>query len=77
MMTCPSRTYELAIVQKRYGVRSSDLAYRMQVSRQQISRWRKTNGLKLTTIKSICEAMDITLGEFVDAICEGGKQTKD
>lgn len=76
-MTCPSRTYELAIVQEKYGVRSSDLADRMQVSRQQISRWRKTNGLKLTTIIRICEAMDITLGEFVNAICESREQVKD
>ena len=69
MMTCRSKT-ELEIIQEKYGVGSSELANRMGVTRQQVSRWRKSRSLKLTTIKEICVAIDISLWEFVDAICE-------
>lgn len=55
----------LRALQKTKGVSSIELASRLKVKPQQVSRWRKTPNLKIHTIQRVCQALDVSLADFL------------
>jgi DNA-binding Xre family transcriptional regulator len=74
-MTCRFKS-GLVLLMEEQEVSSTELASRLNVSINQISRWRKTNNLKLNVIHEICIALDITAEEFLSAVRKSREQAK-
>ena len=51
--------------QARKGLNNIDLAKKMGLAPQQISRWRKQDDLRLKTVLSICKALEMDLQDFL------------
>lgn len=47
------------------GVSSADLARRTNSTPQQVLRWRSQANMKIQTIETICNAMDISIYDFL------------
>jgi transcriptional regulator with XRE-family HTH domain len=55
----------LKIVQEMQGVKSSELARRLSVSRSQLSRWRSQPQASLGLVEKLCEALEYDPLEFI------------
>lgn len=53
--------------QKEKGISGGDLSNQLGIAPQQLSRWRKSEDLKLSTIIRLCEVMGVDLDEFINA----------
>lgn len=74
-MTCRFKS-ALVLIMEEQEVSSTELASRLNVSINQISRWRKTNNLKLNVIYEICLALGISAEEFISAVRKSREQAK-
>ena len=57
----------LTTLQDDRGISSSQLARVLGVSRQAVHKWRNGDGMKFETVVRLCEALEVTIQEFVDA----------
>jgi|11_taG_2_1085331.scaffolds.fasta_scaffold18930_3 DNA-binding Xre family transcriptional regulator len=55
----------LCAAQSDTGITSAYLAERLNVKPQQIARWRTCDNLKFHTIQSLCNALGMSLEEFL------------
>jgi len=55
----------LRAAQSDTGITSAYLADRLEVKPQQIARWRTCDNLKFHTIQSLCNALGMSLEEFL------------
>lgn len=55
----------LRAAQSDTGITSAYLANRLEVKPQQIARWRTCDNLKFHTIQSLCDALGMSLEEFL------------
>jgi len=55
----------LRAAQANTGITSAHLAHCLDVKPQQIARWRTSDNLKFHTIQMLCEALDMSLEEFL------------
>lgn len=55
----------LRAAQSDTGITSAFLAERLEVKPQQIARWRTCDNLKFHTIQSLCDALGMSLEEFL------------
>lgn len=49
------------------GLSGNDLADILGVVPQQLSRWRNSEDMKLSTIVKLCKALEIEVSDFIDA----------
>lgn len=49
------------------GLSGNELADILGVVPQQLSRWRNSEDMKLSTIAKLCEALEIEVSDFIDA----------
>lgn len=54
----------LRIAQEKKGVSNRDLCEGMGVVRQQVTRWRKSENMKLHQLQEICKILGVGLDEF-------------
>ena len=52
----------------RNNVTVSVLADKLGVKEPQLSRWRNSNDIKVSTVKRICDGLGISTSEFYDAL---------
>lgn len=57
--------YCLRQAQADTGVTSAEIAQRMDVKPQQVSRWRATSNMKFHTLLHLCDALEMDLEEFL------------
>jgi transcriptional regulator with XRE-family HTH domain len=54
----------LSVAQSQFGLSNVDVAERLDIAPQQVSRWKNGENMKLHTIQDLCEVFGITLEEF-------------
>lgn len=55
----------IRIAQVKYDMTGADLAIKMNVSRQQIARWRKADDMKISRIELFAEAFGVSAIELL------------
>jgi len=56
----------LRIAQEKTGVRNSQLADKMGVAVQQVSRWRNRDDMTVQKVSELASCLDMTVGEFLE-----------
>lgn len=53
--------------QDELGLTGNELSDRLGIVPQQLSRWRQSRDMKLSTIVKLCDALEIEVSDFIDA----------
>jgi len=56
---------KLKAAQARKGLSGVELAKRLETTPQQLSRWRNSRDLSFNLVLRMCDALDVTVSEFV------------
>jgi transcriptional regulator with XRE-family HTH domain len=54
----------LSAAQSQFGLSNVEVAEKLDVHPQQVSRWKSGENMKLHTVQDLCEVFGITLEEF-------------